>query len=187
MVFAGSFECESCISFRLLTPCLTAHSRKRALNDANVQNERQVLSPWGPEFWGNYQILGCKQQARKCDGKWLTINDIFISFWRDGWGKKWKMLVPWLDVSDAVNIKHSTEEACCRFRSWLLFSFTGCKSQLMFHFICVSELLGSAKKVNVNFQDTDGWVALLYSLRHIPLIHFHDCFSLPSLAPFPPF
>ena len=27
---------------------------------------------------------------------------------------------------------------------------------LTFHFICVSELLGSAKKVNVNFQDTDG-------------------------------
>ncbi|GLD61159.1 caskin-1, partial [Lates japonicus] len=30
----------------------------------------------------------------------------------------------------------------------------------MFHFICLSELLGSAKKVNVNFQDTDGFSPL---------------------------
>lgn len=26
----------------------------------------------------------------------------------------------------------------------------------MLHIVCFSELLGSAKKVNVNFQDTDG-------------------------------
>lgn len=30
------------------------------------------------------------------------------------------------------------------------------RTPFMLHFACVSELLGSAKKVNVNFQDTDG-------------------------------
>lgn len=38
----------------------------------------------------------------------------------------------------------------------LLEIIIGCKKPFTFGFICVSELLGSAKKVNVNFQDTDG-------------------------------
>lgn len=44
---------------------------------------------------------------------------------------------------------------CCFGYESLSYTYD-CRTSFMLHFACVSELLGSAKKVNVNFQDTDG-------------------------------
>lgn len=90
----------------------------------------------------------------------MTHNDVFTSVRSFHSGE----MGEWENVKDvgslAVNIKHKADRPIAvlyhKKINWLLFSFTGCKSQFMFHSICVSELLGSAKKVNVNFQDTDG-------------------------------
>lgn len=45
---------------------------------------------------------------------------------------------------------------------------------------CVSELLGSAKKVNVNFQDTDGWV--LSNSSHVLITSCVFPFIRPGFA-----
>lgn len=56
------------------------------------------------------------------------------------------------------------EEAVCRFVRKTWSSSCDCRTSFMLYFACFSELLGSAKKVNVNFQDTDGWVGLHHSI-----------------------
>lgn len=92
------------------------------------------------------------------------------------------------DVVD-INIKYNTNISALLHKKRQQLYFIGCKIQLMFHFVCVSELLGSAKKVNVNFQDTDGWVAppIHPNILFLPLflwshsyksLYYHSSFCL---------
>lgn len=100
MVFVGRFWMWIVPSSHL-TLRVQAWSHEQALNDADVQNERQVLSPRGPEFEvKNDQILCCKQQARKCDGimtrnKW-HFHFILARRMRKKWKTVW--LAGWTSV-----------------------------------------------------------------------------------------
>lgn len=120
-----------------------------------------------------------KSSLLKCStgnmmAEWLTVNDIFTSLGsflllRDGLGGGqrcwfcgcWHEVQQW--QARCCFISRTTHQPAFDSHS------PAHQSELMDHRpVCVSELLGSAKKVNVNFQDTDGWVLLLISLTPHP-------------------
>lgn len=172
------------------------HSSKHALNDVDILNERCGIITIGAQTRGNGQIISCKQQVRKFDGnmthdKWHSHNRAVLnSVEMDEENVTNVGSLAWNGVQNIIrylrtllkNITQNTYIAGLYHKkasSGHYYDLQASNVTLMFHFICVSELLGSAKKVNVNFQDTDGWVTLsiiVHSFSHPHFLHSRESF-----------